>query len=963
MNQQIKNLGKSLGPRGRGPFTCKAEAGFGVSGQMGMKKQHMSILLCLLLPSLAGAAGPYTVAIDDLNLGTVTQAFWGPPQAGKSVTEQPLSLAGRKFERGLGTHAPGSYAINLHGTAKRFHAWVGVNDAAQGGSVDFKLVGDGKVLWESGPIRGRETAKEAGVDLAGVKRLELVVGDAGDGNSLDHAVWADAVIEGSGEKPEAFPHLLDASDPRPILPVGRNSWGGVGAKGEKFTVTSQSVEIDGKPVVLMAGEIHPTRTNAAAWEESILKMKAGGLNTVSFYVIWSHLEKEPGEFDFTGNRDIRKFVELCQKHGMYVWLRPGPYVNSEVLAGGLPQWLFGLAVTERSNDPGYLDYVKRYYGKVGEQLKGMMFKDGGPIVAIQLENEYGVAPVIWDYPFPGAGLGNSGTDGEEHMMKLKKIAREAGLDAPLYTATGWGGSPVPAGEFLVTSGAYSYLGDGPPTEASTFSDLYDRKPDWYQYPWAYVELGAGCPVQTTWRPIVPPESAEVTLLTRAACGGSSFCMYMYHGGTNPFGTRGPINIERWMPAMTYDWSAPIGEFGRMRDSYRSLRPLQHFLSDFPDLFAPTVTVWPGPPVVPGDTHSLRYIARVNPATGGGFLFLSNYQDKLKLPDRKGVRIELKLRDETITIPEDARGMDLASNAMAVLPFNLAMDGAKLKYATAQLMAELNDGARRTWVFFAPKGMAAQYVFDAATVKDITGATPVAAGGTKVVAVAEPGTGAAFEVTPVKGAPFRILTLTRQQAEHSFKADDLWGAPRLVLSENDVIADDQMLRVSQVGNGKLSFALYPAPPGKINGPSGAVTGTADGIFTRYAITLPKQEIKAEISKPADGKLMVKVPKEEFDKVNDVFLRVEYAGDRGWAFIGSHLVTDNFNNGTPWELGLGRWREKLATDGLFLRVAPWHQDASKVLFDGITFKPVANAKEPAAIKSAELVPEYAAEFRAP
>jgi hypothetical protein len=110
-------------------------------------------------------------------------------------------------------------------------------------------------------------------------------------------------------------------------------------------------------------------------------------------------------------------------------------------------------------------------------------------------------------------------------------------------------------------------------------------------------------------------------------------------------------------------------------------------------------------------------------------------------------------------------------------------------------------------------------------------------------------------------------------------------------------------------------------------------------------------------------MVKVPKAEFDKVNDVFLRVEYAGDRGWAFIGSHLVTDNFNNGTPWELGLGRWREKLATDGLFLRVAPWHQDASKVLFDGITFKPVANAKEPAAIKSAELVPEYAAEFRAP
>jgi len=761
----------------------------------------------------------------------------------------------------------------------------------------------------------------------------------------------------------AVPELtLDAQQPRAIQPTGPNTWGGVNPQGAKFVVTSQGLEIGGKPFVPVAGEMHPTRTNEEAWEESILKMKAGGFNTVSSYILWNHLEMEPGKFDFTGNRNIRKFVQLCAKHGMYVWLRPGPFVNGESLFGGLPQWLFGVPGRERSNDPAYLNYVKRYYGKLGEQLKGLMFKDGGPVIAVQPENELGWVPVTWDHSFPGAGYGHERTDQDEaHLLQLKKMAEEAGMDAPLFTATGWGTVPMPWSKLLPTFGVYSFLGAGGPSEASTFTDNYGRPPEFYRYPVAYVELGTGCPSQADWRPIVPPESAEVSLLTRAACGGSMFAMFMYHGGTNPFGTRGPLNVSRNYPIMSYDFFAPIGEFGRLRDSYRALRPLANFLTGFPELITPTVTIWPGEPVRPDDTKNLRYVARID--GNRGFLFINNYQDKLKMPPREGVRIKIKLKDETITVPADDKGMNLAADAMAVLPLNLEMSGARLKYATAQLLACLDNDGHRTWVFFAPGGMSAEYAFDESSVAATAGATPTKDKGVVRIPVPEPGTSAIFEVTPVGGKSFSVLTLTRQQAVNVLKSDKLWGAQRLVLSNDDILTNGDTLRVSAVGNNELSFAVYPPPAELRSEPSETLAPQKDGVFSRYALTLPKREIKADIAKPEAGQLVVKVPRKEFDQLNDIFLRVDYTGDRGWAFLDSHLVADNFNNGLPWEIGLKRWREQLGGDGLFLRAAPWKTDASKIVFDGIAFRPTGNANEPAAIKSVTLVPEYAAEIRLP
>ncbi len=922
----------------------------------------VTVLICATILLVPRRCSADTIWLSSLDLTKMKQGY-GTPMVDKSINGQPISIGGRKFAHGVGSHSSGSFVIDLGGHATRFTAWVGIDDDAQPpGSATFKITGDGNLLWSSGVTLAGEPPKEVNVDLRGVKILALRIGDGGNGNGMDHADWADARIEFNGPPPQAIdgavslPAKLDLRNLPPVVPVGKNSWGGVNPKGDRITVTSQSVEFNGKPLILVAGELHPTRTDEASWEESILKMKAGGLNTVSMYVLWNHIEQDPGVFDFTGNRNLRQIVKLCAKHGVWVWLRVGPFCNAEVLAGGLPAWLYGQPVKERSNDPGYLFYVERLYRELGKQFKGLMFKDGGPVIAIQCENEYEHATPFWDNPFPGAGGGNKGSDGESHMMKLKALAIKAGLIAPLYTCTAWG-SPVPEGEFLATWGCYAYLGPGGPTDTSTFGfGNYARK-----YPLAFCELGGGTPAQSTWRPIVPPESVEVGVFTRVACGGNLTGIYMYHGGSNPLGKHGYLNVSGGLPIISYDFQAPIGEYGQTKPSYYHLRPIQQFLQDFGDLLSPMVTVWPEDSVTPENTTDLRYIARAN--GNSGFLFLNNFQDKLVLPDRTDVQVTLQLKDEALVLPS-GKGLTLKSNIMAILPFNLPLGGANLKYATAQLMTKLVADGRLNYVFFAPTGMATEYLFDAATVTAVTGtaAQVTGDGGAWRVTVKQPGTSCVFDVTPTSGKPFRVLTLTHEQARHCLKVNDLGGTERLVLSDHAVISTRDTLRVSAIGCEKLEVSIYPNPSGVLHTAGGALRGTSDGVFTRYSVVLPKHKSKAKLQKVSPDKLVINLPAAEFAGTNDLFLRMSYSGDRGWAFIDGKLVADNFNNGTPWEIGLKRWQQGIDKSGLFVRIVPWSGDSSKIIFDGITFKsPEASTDNAAAFTDVQIVPEYAATLR--
>ena len=866
-------------------------------------------ILSLLVPALAGASTDWSLGLEQLDLSSMRQG-WGSPQADKSVTGSPLSIAGRKFGRGVGTHSVGSFAIDLHGTARRFSAWVGVDDDAQTpGSVTFQVVGDGKTLWESGVMRAGAPAREINIELKGIRRLGLLVGDAGNGMGMDHADWAEARIEGHGPKPSQPPYGLDLSKLRSPDLTPKPAWGGVSPAGERLAVNAQYLERNGKPWIMVAGEMHPTRYPAIGWEEQILKMKAGGLNTIAVYIFWNNHEEDEGVFTWTGGRDIRRFVELCAKHGMCVFLRAGPFCNGECINGGLPQFLKDKGVKFRTNDPEYVEYVRKLYQQIGRQMKGLMFKDGGPIVAVQLENEFEHAPTSWG--FVGKG-------GQEHMRILKRLAVEAGLVAPMYVCTAWG-SPVPPGEFLPGQGGYAFMSSGPPTSYFLFDDMHATKRANYdatQYPVANIEIGPGFFCYGQYRPTIPPESSEALAMIMTARGGNIQGYYMYQGGTQFVGKHGATGS---FPFLSYDFQGPLREFGQANAIYRYLKPVNFFLSDFGGLLAPMVTAIPANPVSdPRDVAGLRYAARARGESG--FLFLNNYQDRVRLPERHGLRFELQFAASTRRIPEQGR-FNLKPNQCAILPFNLNLEGARLNYALAQLYTctQTEDG-RSVYVFFVPEGMNGTYVFDSKTVASVKGkSAKVSRAEERTTVAVQPGTDCLLQVRAKSGQGFEILTLTRQQALQLTR-QEIFGRQRLVLSDNDVICAGGKLRVSQIGSAKLRFAVFPAPKEALVAQGAEMIESSDGVFRRYTIGVP--EVKPEVKFEGIGGSEVKIraAATALDGVNDVFLRVSYLGNDAGLKQGGILLCDNLFNRTCWEIGLKRFRDRLSGEPLVLSVSP-------------------------------------------
>ena len=161
------------------------------------------------------------------------------------------------------------------------------------------------------------------------------------------------------------------------------------AKGT-FEAGNGTFLLNGKPFVVKAAEIHYPRIPKPYWEHRIKMCKALGMNTVCIYIFWNIHEQREGEFDFTGNNDVAEFCRLAQKNGMYVIVRPGPYVCAEWEMGGLPWWLLKKKdIRLRERDAYFMERVKIFEEKVGEQLAGLTIQNGGPIIMVQVENEYG----------------------------------------------------------------------------------------------------------------------------------------------------------------------------------------------------------------------------------------------------------------------------------------------------------------------------------------------------------------------------------------------------------------------------------------------------------------------------------------------------------------------------------------------------------------------------------------------
>ena len=459
--------------------------------------------------------------------------------------------------------------------------------------------------------------------------------------------------------------------------------------GKPVTWDSHSLMIDGHRVCPVMGEIHYSRVPQDEWQREVRKMREGGVTIIATYVFWSHIEEQEGIFRWDGQRDLRRFLEICKQEQMPVVLRLGPFCHGEVRNGGIPDWVFTKGCKLREQNPVFLGLAEKLYRQIFTQVQGLQWKDGGPVIAAQFDNEY-------------RGRG-------EYLMALKQIAQEIGFDLPFYTRTGWPElrTPVPYGEMLPLYGDYAdgfwdkevTEGCGSYYKAFNFkafrsstaigTDLLGKQEaktsaNDVAYPYFTCELGGGMATAYHRRPYVYPEDAYSMALVKLGSGSNLLGYYMYHGGTNPEGVLHTLNevqtspgtANNDLPQVTYDFQAPLGEFGQTYPQYYMLRPLHLFMQDFGETLAPMEASFPAPQDLKrGEDNALRWAIRCQ--GDSGFVFINNYERFCQLKAKSQ-----KLTACGITLPR----LTIPSGCMAIFPVNIA----GIRYATAQLVAR-RDG--------------------------------------------------------------------------------------------------------------------------------------------------------------------------------------------------------------------------------------------------------------------------------
>jgi beta-galactosidase len=320
-----------------------------------------------------------------------------------------------------------------------------------------------------------------------------------------------------------------------------------------FSLGKDQFLLDGKPMQLISGEMHPARIPRPYWRHRIQMAKAMGCNTIAVYIFWNYHEVKPGVFDFkTGNRDIAAFIRICQEEGMWVLLRPGPYVCAEWDFGGLPPYLLKIPdIKIRCRDTRYMAAAERYMKRLAAEVKNQQCNNGGPILMLQIENEYG-------------SYGND----KQYLEALRKIWLKNGILIPFFTADGPTPYMLEAGNI---DGAAIGLDSG--GNEKDFEQAKKRNPE---VPAFSSETYPGW--LTHWgekwaRPDTNDLKKEVEFLLQ---NKKSLNFYVIHGGTN-FGFTAGANAfspTAFQPDITsYDYDAPINEQGKPTAKYFMLRNL------------------------------------------------------------------------------------------------------------------------------------------------------------------------------------------------------------------------------------------------------------------------------------------------------------------------------------------------------------------------------------------------------
>ena len=320
-------------------------------------------------------------------------------------------------------------------------------------------------------------------------------------------------------------------------------------KSGSFTVGKNTFLLDGKPFVVKAAEVHYPRIPRDYWEHRIKMCKALGMNTLCLYVFWNIHEQQEGKFDFTGNNDVAAFCRLAQKNGMYIIVRPGPYVCAEWEMGGLPWWLLKKKdIRLREQDSFFMQRVRIFEKEVGKQLAPLTIQNGGPIIMVQVENEYG----------------SYGED-KAYVSAIRDIVKESGFDKVALFQCDWSSNFTLNGlnDLVWTMN----FGTGANIDQQ-FEKLGRLRPD---APKMCSEFWSGWFDKWGARHETRPAKEMVAGIDEMLSKGISFSLYMTHGGTS-FGHWAGANSPGFAPDVTsYDYDAPINEYGQPTAKFWTLR--------------------------------------------------------------------------------------------------------------------------------------------------------------------------------------------------------------------------------------------------------------------------------------------------------------------------------------------------------------------------------------------------------
>ena len=723
-------------------------------------------------------------------------------------------------------------------------------------------------------------------------------------------------------------YSLDLRGANKAIRTGSTAAGEANVQGHRIDFTNYYMRLDGKPCFVRCGEIQFSRYDSASRERELLKMKALGINVVSTYVFWIHHEAQEGVFDFSGDRNVGRFLGLCAENGLYVILRMGPYAHGECRNGGLPDWLFGMPFEVRSNDPGYLAYVERYFLQLGRHAAPYMFDRGGPVIALQLENEYMAACSPWEITVTqNREWITTGRDGVAHMEALRRLAENAGCKAAFLTCTGWGGSPRLPG-MLPLWGGYAFwpwlswdetMGEHPATDCYLFADAHQDR----DIPFACCELGGGMQAWYRYRFVVPPESVEAMSLVKTANGCNFLGYYMFHGGRNPVDGRLFLN-EQYTPRISYDFQAPLGDFGFLRESGKRLKLVHYLLEDFTELFCQSSTVLPADArtIEPTDRITLRYAARAYEK--GAMLFLNNYQDHSEQERHTEVSFTLQTEKGPLRLPAQG-GLTVESSVSCALPVQVELSGICLRYATAQYITSVRHDGKTVFFFFTHEGMRGEFCFPADyAIDDCENAVAAHAGKNAIVTVQ--GDLSFFTVHNDTGEAVQFCCMSRRVSLDFYKVRAN-GAEYAVIGKGVVYGDASGLQMEMESGEPEEVLAFPPLPA-VSGEPGLTYAGRIGIFERYHLNIRVPELSVTVDRPCKNRAVVRFKDGIPTNLTELYVRVRYTGDIGWAFINGSLIHDDFNIGMPWTLGLKHMAEKLRQSDLALYISPIPKDGAQV-----------------------------------